>query len=120
MKRLSSFISLFSSASTIVCCGLPALFVVLGAGATFASLIGTFPQLVWLSEQKLYFFGFGVVMLSIAGYLQWKSRLVACPRDLKLGEACSITRDWSQVIYFISLTLYLIGAGFAFLPTFFA
>ncbi len=120
MKRLSSFVSLFSSASTIVCCALPALFIVLGAGATFASLIGMFPQLIWLSEQKLYFFGFGAVMLSMAGYLQWKARLAACPADPKLGDACATTKDWSRTIYFLSLAFYLLGAGFAFLPGLFA
>ncbi|MDZ4676355.1 MAG: hypothetical protein SGI74_02505 [Oligoflexia bacterium] len=116
MKRISSFLSLFTSISTLVCCALPALFVVLGAGAAFAGLIGIFPQLIWISEHKIYFFIFGAVMLSVAGYMQWRARKQACPIDPKLGEACATTRDWSVWIYFFSLVLYLIGAGFAFLP----
>jgi hypothetical protein len=117
VKRLSSFLSLFTSISTLVCCALPTFFVVLGAGATFAGLIGSFPQLVWISENKMYFFTFGAVMLSIAGFLHWRSRNVECPVD-ELGEACATTRDWSLWVYFASLVLYLVGAGFAFLPNF--
>jgi len=118
MKRLSTFLSLFTSASTVVCCALPALFVLLGAGATFAGLVGTFPQLVWLSEQKIYLFSAGGAMLAIAGFLQWKARLEPCPVD-EQGIACSETKDWSRKLYFSSLGLYLVGAAFAFGPLFF-
>ncbi len=116
MKRLSSFASLFTSLSTLVCCALPALFVVLGAGATFASLVGTFPHLIWLSERKVYFFVFGGIMLIAAGLLQYNARTKACPIDAKLGTACAATRDWSVWIYVVSLAIYLIGAAFAFVP----
>ncbi len=116
MKRLSSFLSLFSSVSTLVCCALPALFVVLGAGATFAGLLSIFPQLIWISERKLYFIVFGAVMLAIAGFLQWNSVEKACPTDKSLSGACSTTRDWSRWVYFLSLGVFLIGSGFALIP----
>jgi len=102
-----------------VCCALPALFVAVGAGASFASLVGTFPQLVWLSEQKVYLFTFGGLMLGIAGVLQWQSRKASCPVG-DLQQACKDTKDWSIWVYFVSLALFLIAAMFAFiLPRFF-
>ena len=116
MKRLSSFLSLFLSLNTLLCCALPAVFVALGAGATFASLVSTFPQLVWISERKLYFIVMGGVMLVLAGVLQWQARVKECPADKDLARACATARDWSFWIYFLSLGIYLIGAGFALLP----
>lgn len=114
MKRFVAFLSLFTSLGTIVCCALPALFVVLGMGAAFAGLVGTFPQLVWLSEHELLVFGAGVALLLVGGFLQWKSRTLACPTDPALGQACFTTRDWSRVTYFVAVGLYLVGAFFAF------
>ena len=34
--RSANLISLFASSSTLICCALPAVFIVIGAGATFA------------------------------------------------------------------------------------
>ena len=45
IKNLS-FLSLFTSTGTILCCALPALLVTIGAGAALSSLISTFPQIV--------------------------------------------------------------------------
>lgn len=114
LKRAIAFLSLFTSFSTLLCCALPALFVTLGFGAAFAGLVGSVPQLVWISEHKTLVFGFGAVMLAIGGALQWHARKLACPIDPKLAESCSTTRDWSAWLYFGSLGLYLIGAAFAF------
>ena len=114
MKKLVAFLSLFTSLGTIVCCALPALFVVLGMGAAFAGLVGSFPQLIWLSEHKVFVFGAGAALLTIGGLLQWQSRAVSCPVDSKLREACASTRDWSRITYFVAVTLYSIGFIFAF------
>ena len=114
MKRLLAFLSLFTSLGTLVCCALPALFVVLGFGAAFAGLIGHFPQLIWLSENKLWVFGVGAVLLVVGGVLQWQARKAECPVDPNTAAACSTTRDWSKIVYFLSVGLYLVGAVFAF------
>ncbi len=112
MTRLVSFLSLFTSVGTLLCCALPALLVVLGFGATFAGLIGTFPQLIVLSENKILLFWVGGGLLALAGFFQWQARYQSCPIDSQ--EACNTTKDWSIKIYFLSLGLYLIGAFFAF------
>lgn len=114
VRKLTSFLTLFTSLGTLVCCALPALFVTLGFGAAFAGLIGNVPQLIWISEQKMYLFGIGGVLLAIGGVMQWKSRKIACPIDPKLAAACGTTKDWSLPIYFASVGLYFIGAFFAF------
>ena len=121
MKRTLAFLSLFTSISTLLCCALPALFVVLGFGAAFAGLVGAVPQLIWLSENKLWLFGIGGILLLMGGILQWRVRIIACPIDTSLGDACSTTRDWSKIIYLLSLGLYFTGVFFAFIaPKLFA
>lgn len=114
MRRLISFLSLFTSTSTLLCCALPALFVSLGFGAAFAGLVGNVPQLIWLSEHKILLFAVGAVLLTIGGILQWRARQQACPINSKLGDACATSRDWSMRIYFSSVGIYLLGAFFAF------
>ena len=115
MKRLVSFLSLFTSASTLLCCALPALFVSLGFGAAFAGLVGNVPQLIWLSEHKIPLFFTGALLLGLGGALQWKAREQACSAESKLGEACATTKDWSKSIYIASVGMYLVGAFFAFI-----
>ena len=119
MKRALAFLSLFTSFGTLICCALPALFVVLGFGAAFAGLVGSFPQLIWISEHKLLFFGSGAVFLLAGGLLQWRSRAIACPADDELGGACSSTRDWSFGVYCAALGLFFTGAFFSFVAPYF-
>jgi hypothetical protein len=115
MKRLITFLSLFTSASTLLCCALPALFVALGMGAAFAGLIGTLPELVWVSENKGLVFGVGGFLLVIGGLLQVAARKATCPIDAAQGDACQNAKDWSKPIYFSSVALYAVGFFFAFL-----
>ena len=115
-QRLGSrvtWFSIFTSASTLLCCALPALLVALGAGASLASLVGVFPQIVWVSENKtLVFVGAGM-MLAVAGYLQYRARFLPCPVDAALAAACSRQRRVSNAIYFVSLAIYVSGVSFA-------
>ena len=108
--------SVFTSSGTLICCALPALLVSLGAGAALAGLVSTFPQLIWLSAHKASVFGLAGLMLAGAGLMQWRARRLPCPADARLAAACTRTRRASAAIYVLSLLIYLVGAGFAFLP----
>ena len=114
MKRLSSVIALLGSSATLVCCVIPVVFVMLGFGATFAGIIGTFPQLTWLSEHKPVVFGLAALLLGISAYFQWKNRYTACPIDAKLAEGCKTARGWSFWVFAISIGLYVVGFAFVF------
>lgn len=111
----TAFLSLFTSGSTLICCALPALMVSIGAGASLAGLVGTFPQIVWLSEYKLPLFAVAGVMLALAGVMQWRARSLPCPADPDLAAACKRTRQVAFGIYVFSLAMYCIGLFFAFL-----
>lgn len=112
--RFATWLSLFTSTGTLLCCALPALFVALGLGAAFAGLVNAVPQIVWLSEHKTAVFGAGAALLALAGYLQWRTRFDPCPADPALAAACATGRRWSLRIYGLSMALYAIGAFFAF------
>ena len=112
--RPAAALALLASASTLVCCALPALLVSLGAGATLAALVGVVPQLVWLSEHKLALFAVSGAMLAGAGLLQWRARSLPCPIDPALARACTRTRRGSLRVWLASVALYAVGATFAF------
>lgn len=109
-----TWLSIFTSASTLVCCALPAALVGIGAGATLISLTSAFPQLIWLSERKFEVFGLAGLMLLVAGVLQWRARSLPCPIDADLAKACMRQRRLSARIWWVSVLMYGIGAFFAF------
>jgi hypothetical protein len=108
-----TWFSIFTSASTLLCCALPAVLVALGAGAALATVVGAVPQIVWVSEHKTPVFIAAGLMLAVAGYLQYRARSLPCPIDAGLARACARQRRVSNVIYFASLAIYVIGVGFA-------
>jgi hypothetical protein len=78
-----NYLSLFTSFSTLLCCALPSVLVLLGMGAAVASVLSAAPWLVALSRHKVWTF-------SIAGTLIAASFLVTyviAPR-LRPGETC--------------------------------
>lgn len=80
---LLNYFSLFGSFSTLICCALPSVLVLLGLGTTVASILSAAPWLVNFSHHKVWTF-------SIAGTLIACSFLVTyvvAPR-LRQGEAC--------------------------------
>ncbi len=112
-KRVN-ILSLFTSGSTLICCALPATLVAIGSVATLTSLISTFPQLIWISEQKALVFGLAALMLIIAGVLQWRARNAPCPADPALAAVCTKARKQALWVYWFSVAIFMVGAFFAF------
>jgi len=100
---------------TLICCAIPALLVTLGLGASLASTISAFPQLVWFSEHKDIVFTFAGVMILLAFAMRIFVKEKECPIDPVLAKACKQSRVVSGVILYLSLALYIIGGFFAFL-----
>lgn len=117
--RLIAFLSLFTSASTLVCCALPALFVTLGAGAALAGLVSNLPWLIALTEHKNIVFTVAGLLLTLAGYLQWKNRFAPCPVDPALAKACIRLRGISRIVLLFSALIYIIGFTFAYVSVYF-
>ena len=112
------FLSLIASSSTLICCALPALFVTLGAGATLASIVNIFPELIIISKYKIYISIFALLFLIIAGILIKKASLQPCPTDPNLRDICMKTRKRSRVIYLTSVFIFTFASIFTYIiPT---
>ncbi len=80
---LLNYFSLFSSFSTLICCALPSVLVLLGMGTTVASLLSAAPWLVSLSRHKIWTFTIAGVLIAMSFVMTY---LIA-PR-LQEGETC--------------------------------
>ena len=115
---LLNYFSLFSSFSTLICCALPSILVLLGLGTAVASVLSAAPWLVSLSRHKIWTF-------SIAGALilgSFVMTYVIAPR-LRNGEQCDaddpntcgeVSRI-SRVILWCSALIYAGGFFVAYL-----
>ena len=113
--KSANFLSLFASSSTLICCALPSLFVVIGAGASFASLITVFPFLIVLSQYKLYITMFALVMIIFVFFVNYRTYHMPCPADPELGRLCMQTRKQSRYIYYISVVLFIFATIFTYI-----
>ena len=114
-NKFLDIIALFSSSGTLICCALPSLFVVIGAGASFANLITVFPFLIVLSQYKLYITIFAFVVIVFAGYVNYKTYYMPCPADPELGRLCMQTRKRSRYIYYFSAALFIFATIFTYI-----
>jgi len=80
---LLNYFSLFSSFSTLICCALPSVLVLLGLGTTVASLLSAAPWLVSLSRHKIWTFSIAGTLIAASFVMTY----VVAPR-LRGGEVC--------------------------------
>ncbi len=80
---LLNYFSLFSSFSTLICCALPSVLVLLGMGTAVASLLSAAPWLVSLSRHKIWTFSIAGVLIACSFAMTY----VIAPR-LREGDAC--------------------------------
>jgi hypothetical protein len=113
-ELLISYLSLFTSTGTIFCCALPSLLVAIGMGASFAGLVGAFPQIVWLSENKMIVFTLSGLMILLSAFITYSNRNAPCPIDPKKALACKYSRMWSIRLLFFSGLIWIVGFSFAF------
>ena len=108
-----SYVSLFSSIGTLLCCALPSLLVVAGLGATVASFLSAFPWLVTLSHHKKWVFVLsGLLIAGNFGYVYALAPIIRAQGDacsVDAPDACNTAGRVSRVVLWLSATLYLIG-----------
>jgi len=113
---LFNYLSLFTSLSTLLCCALPSLLVLLGLGATVASTLSLLPFLVTLSHHKKWVFAVSGVLiaLSFAQTYAVSPRIKsACPPEDP--EACNAASRFSRIVLWISAVIYAVGFFAAFI-----
>ena len=80
---LLNYFSLFSSFSTLICCALPSILVLVGMGTAVASLLSVAPWLVSLSRHKIWTFSIAGALIAASFVMTY----VVAPR-LQRGDVC--------------------------------
>lgn len=115
LKQTSlSWLTLFASSGTLICCALPIILVTLGFGATVAALTSNFPVLISIAQHKVWVFSGSGALLLLSGWLLYRPGR-ACPVDPELGRLCDRTQLWNRRIYWSSVMLWCIGFFAAYL-----
>ena len=118
-SRLLGYLGLFSSVSTLLCCALPSLFVLLGFGATVGSLLSALPWLVSLSRHKGWIFAATAFLIAANFYYVYRvvPRLLVqrgtCPADDP--EACARATRFSRLMLWCSTVLMAVGGSVAYI-----
>ena len=107
-----SWLSLFTSIGTLLCCALPSTLVLLGLGSTVAGFLGKYPELIWLSENKGIIFTVSFLMIGLSLYSQKVAANRPCPIDKK--DDCERTKNWSKYILYFTIVVNLIGVVYAY------
>lgn len=113
-NKVLSFLSLFTSLGTLICCAIPALLVVIGAGAALSGLISVFPSLPVISNYKSEIFIAGGILITIALISHVLTRKMACSVSEK-KEMCETTKASTPLILWFSIGMYLVGILFTYL-----
>ena len=118
-SRLLGYVGLFSSVSTLLCCALPSLLVLLGFGATVGSLLSAMPFLVTLSRHKAWIFAASTLLIVANFYYVYRvvPRLLVqrgtCPADDP--EACARATRFSRLLLWCSTVLMVVGGLVAYI-----
>ncbi len=112
-EKIVSFLALFGSSATLLCCALPALLVVIAGGAAMGALLSNFPWLIPLSRNKEWIFLGAGVLLLFNGILTLRPKgKVACA--ITGGKGCEVAGNFTKGMFWFSILLYGIGGFVAF------
>lgn len=116
-SALLSYFSLFSSVGTLLCCALPSLLVLVGLGASVASMLSAAPWLVTLSRHKPWTFGISGILIAASFvnmyYVAPRLQRQACSPESP--DACETASRFSRVLLWISVVIYAGGFFVAFI-----
>lgn len=116
-EKIMSFLSLFGSGATLLCCALPATLSIIAGGAAVGSLISAFPWLIPLSRYHNLIFSIAGILLIINGIFVLRPKgKVACA--VTGGKGCEVAGGMTKGIFWFSVILYSIGvfAAYALVP----
>ena len=113
------YLSLFTSLGTLLCCALPALLVLVGLGATVASVVSSAPWLITLSRHKNWTFAIAGLLITANFFYVFlvaprlRATTQTCPVDQP--SACGNASRLSRWILWFSAGIYLVGFFSAYL-----
>ena len=118
--RLLDYLSLFTSLGTLLCCALPSLLVLVGLGATVASVLSAMPWLVSLARYRVWVFSIaGALILVSFLYIYRFSPQLRAEGERCIAEdgvsTCDTASRLSHVALWVAAAIYVIGFFTAYL-----
>ena len=111
--RTRSWLLLFTTSGTLICCAIPITLVSLGLGAAVASMASTAPWLVTLSLYKGWMFTASGGLIALSAWAVYRPGR-ACPADPDLAAACERADKWNRRFIWFSGAMWAIGFFAAF------
>lgn len=115
---LFAYASLFASMGTLLCCALPSVLVLVGLGATVASVLSAAPWLVTLSGHKAWVFVIaGTLLVGNFAFLYRRGQGLAAEGpacSVEGMDACDATTRVGRVILWTSAAIYAVGVFVAY------
>ena len=112
-STVASFLTLFTSTGTLLCCALPSALAAVAGGSAVVSMISTFPWIIPLSRHKEWIFLIAGAMILISGLLTYRPQgKVAC--SITGGKGCEAAGRFTKVMLWTSAGIYAVGAFFAY------
>lgn len=109
-----TILALFTSMSTLLCCGLPIVLVSLGLGTTYAALTDSAPWLVTLGKYKAVTFTVAGTLIAGSIWLSYRPGR-SCPSDPQLGAQCSRIDKWNKRLLILAALAWCSGFFAAYL-----
>lgn len=113
-SRNWSWLLLFTTSGTLVCCAIPIMLVSLGLGATVASIASAAPWLIALSMHKAWVFAGSGFLIGLAAWAVFRPGRT-CPADPELALACERSDRWNRRFIVLSSVLWVVGFGAAYI-----
>jgi len=110
----ATWLTLFASAGTLICCALPVALVTLGLGVAVASLTASFPILITLSKHKEWIFAGSGALLVLAGWLLYRPGRT-CPADPAAAALCERLQQWNRRVHGSAVAVWSVGFFTAYL-----
>ncbi len=106
--RTWSWLLLFTTSGTLLCCAIPITLVTLGLGASVATLASAAPWIITLSQYKGWIFLTSAILIGISFWAIYRPGRI-CPTDPVLAAACNRADNWNRRFILLSSGMWLIG-----------
>ncbi len=106
--RSWSWLLLFTTTGTLICCAIPITLVSLGLGATVATMASSAPWLITLSQYKGWMFLVSGALIGMAAWAVFRPGR-SCPTDPELAAACAQADKWNRRFIWVSGSLWALG-----------
>ena len=114
IQKATSYLALFTSAGTLLCCALPSAIAAVAGGTAVVSFITAFPWLIPLSRHKDWIFVAAGVMIVLSAALIYRPKgRLAC--SITGGRGCELAGRFSLFTFWISAGIFTVGVFFAYL-----